>query len=145
MNHHALNQVLWTARRAAGAMQKAKEQELRPLDLAAAHYLLLAAIAFNPGATGAEVARELGVTPQNVAGLTSRLERRGLVRRQPHPRHRHILEMRITPEGEELLAQADRAMIGLEERITRLLGEEDAATLASLLDRLAEGLEERDS
>lgn len=122
-------------------MQKAKEQELRPLDLAVAHYLLLAAIAFNPGATGAEVARELGVTPQNVAGLTSRLERRGLLRRQPHPRHRHVLEMRITPEGEALLARADTAMIALEERVTEILGERDAATLASLLDRLADGLE----
>jgi DNA-binding MarR family transcriptional regulator len=141
MTRHAFNRVIWAVRRAGWAMHTVREQQLRPLDLSVAHYSMLATIAFNSGATGAEVARELGVTPQNVAGLAARLEQRGLVRRQAHPRHRHIMEMLITPEGEELLHAADAAMIDLEKGIAEALGEEDAETLRSLLERLADHLE----
>jgi DNA-binding MarR family transcriptional regulator len=143
MTEHAFNRVIWAARRAGLALNAAKEQQLRPLELSVSHYSLLAAIAFNSGATGAEIARELGVSPQNVASLTARLEQRGLVKRRAHPRHRHVLEMRITTKGEELLNQADHAMIGLEKSITAMLGEEDSETLRSLLERMADGLEDR--
>lgn len=143
MREHAFNRVIWAARRAGRALNAAKEQQLRPLDLPASHYSLLAAIAFNSGATGAEIARELGVSPQNVASLSARLEQRGLLKRRAHPRHRHVLEVLITPEGEELLSAADLAMIELEKSITATLGEADAETLRALLERLADGLEDR--
>jgi len=141
MTSQGFSRVIWAIRRAGRAVGAAKEQQLRPFGLSAPHYTMLAAIAFAPGATGAEVARNLGVTPQNVVGLAARLEQRGLVVRQPHPRHRHVVELRITEEGDELLQVADSAMIELEKRIGRILGEDRAENLRSMLETLAHGLE----
>lgn len=62
-------------------MQARKEQRLRPLGMAAAHYSLLVSIYAEPGLTGAELARRLNVTPQAVAALVARLEDQGLLGR----------------------------------------------------------------
>jgi DNA-binding MarR family transcriptional regulator len=143
MSDQGFNRVIWAERRAHRALSTAKEQQLRPLELSAAHYSLLAAISANPGATGAELARELSVTPQNIAGLTSRLEQRGLIERQPNARHRNVVEMWVTVKGEELLAEADAAMIELERTIARILGTDGSERLRRLLEDLADGLEDR--
>jgi DNA-binding MarR family transcriptional regulator len=107
----------------------------------AAHYALLSAVSAHRGATGAELARELSVTPQNVASLANRLEQRGLIERKANPRHQNIVEMWITGPGEELLAEADTAMIDLERRIAGFLGIKQTERLRSLLEALADGLE----
>ncbi|WP_405824883.1 MarR family winged helix-turn-helix transcriptional regulator [Streptomyces sp. NBC_01390] len=141
MNDQGFNRVIWAERRAHRALSSAKERQLRPLELSSAHYSLLAAISGNPGAMGAELARELSVTPQNIAGLTARLERRGLIERQPNARHRNVVEMWVTVKGEELLAEADAAMIELERTIARILGADGSERLRRLLEDLADGLE----
>lgn len=115
---------------------------MNPLEFSSAHYALLAAVAAHPGATGAELARELSVTPQNIAGLTVRLEERGLIERRPNVRHRNVVEMWMTVKGDELLARADAGMIDLEKSITRILGVEETEQLRHLLEQLADGLEE---
>jgi DNA-binding MarR family transcriptional regulator len=143
MPTHSFSRVIWAVRRTGKAVQAVKELQLRPLDLAAAHYALLSAISLTSGATVAELARDLGVTPQNVAGLTSRLEQRGLVTRQAHPRHKHVMELLITPEGGQLLRAADASMVDLETSIGEILGEDGAETLRSLLEKLCTELEER--
>jgi DNA-binding MarR family transcriptional regulator len=63
MNDQGFNRVIWAERRVNRALSSAKEHQLRPLELSSAHYSLLAAVSANPGATGAELARELNVTP----------------------------------------------------------------------------------
>lgn len=140
---HSFSRVTWAVRRTGKAVQAVKELQLRPLDLAAAHYALLSAIALTSGATVAELARDLAVTPQNVAGLATRLEQRGLVRRQAHPRHKHVTELLVTPEGEELLHAADAAMLDLETSLEEILGRDGAETLRSLLETLCTELEDR--
>ncbi|KDN83843.1 MarR family winged helix-turn-helix transcriptional regulator [Kitasatospora sp. NPDC059646] len=143
MTNEGFNRVIWAERRCDRALSAAKEQRLRPLELPSAHYSLLAAVSANPGATGAELARELGVTPQNIAGLTVRLEQRGLIERQPNTRHRNVVELWITPTGDDLLAKADAAMIELEREIARIVGVDEAERLRRLLEELAVGLEGR--
>jgi DNA-binding MarR family transcriptional regulator len=121
----------------------AKEQQLRPIGLAPAHYAVLAAVAANPGITGAELARELRVSPQNIAGLAGRLASRGLIERHLHERHRQILEMRLTRGGMQVLGQAEDAVGKLEDAIVAILGAPRAEELRVLLNDLATGLEAR--
>ncbi|WP_241562528.1 MarR family winged helix-turn-helix transcriptional regulator [Streptomyces hoynatensis] len=141
MGDQTFNRVIWASRRANKTLNTAKEQRLRPLDLPVAHYTLLAAISFRPGGTGAEMARELNVSPQNIVGLAARLELRGLIERRPRPSHRHVIELWITEAGEELLARADAAMIELERQIADILGPDSARQLGELLETLSDGLE----
>ncbi len=56
------DRVVWALRRAELVVQADKERGLRPLGLAPAHYTFLASLQAEPGLTGAELSRRLGVT-----------------------------------------------------------------------------------
>ncbi|MFF1298308.1 MULTISPECIES: MarR family winged helix-turn-helix transcriptional regulator [unclassified Streptomyces] len=137
----ALDRVTWALRRAELAVLTLKEQRLRPLGMAAAHYTLLISVHSDPGLTGAELARRLNVTPQAVASLVARLENRGQLERREHPRHRHIQELHLTDVGREALHAADAVISGIERQITDGLGSE-AGQLRALLERVAEAARE---
>lgn len=136
------NGVAWALRRAELAVQAFKDQRLRPIGLAAAHYSLLISIHAEPGRTGAEAARRLNVTPQAVASLVGKLEDRGLVERRPHPRHRHVHELHLTDAGRDALRDAEPAITAIEERISQTLGPEDTARLTTLLNGVTNAMNE---
>jgi DNA-binding MarR family transcriptional regulator len=142
MTEDVLAGVTWALRRAELAVQAFKEQQLRPLGLAAAHYSLLISIGAEPGRTGAEVARRLNVTPQAVAFLVTKLEDRGLVERRPHPRHRHVQELHLTDAGRDALQSAQPAITAVEQRIGAELGPEESSHLIALLDRVTDAVKE---
>jgi len=132
----ALDRVTWALRRAEGAVQTLKEQRLRPIGVAVAHYSLLMSVHADPGLTGAEVARRLNVTPQAVASLVDRLEGRGQLERRSHPRHRHVQELYLTDAGRDILRQADAVVAEVEETITQQLGHTNASRLRALLEKV---------
>ncbi|GAA4624432.1 MarR family transcriptional regulator [Actinoallomurus vinaceus] len=138
----ALDRVTWALRRTESAVQALKEQRLRPLGMAAAHYSLLMRVHADPGLTGAELARRLNVTPQAVASLVARLEDRGQLERRPHPRHRHVQELHLTDAGQDALRVADAVVAEIEQQITDKLGPEDAARLTALLGQAADAVRE---
>ncbi|CAM5695701.1 MULTISPECIES: MarR family winged helix-turn-helix transcriptional regulator [Streptomyces] len=138
----ALDRVTWALRRAELAVQSLKEQQLRPLGMAAAHYTLLMSVHDESGLTGAELARRLNVTPQAIASLVARLEGRGQLERREHSRHRHIQELHLTDAGREALHAADAVIAGIERQVTDGLGAEDSAQLRALLDRVVKTIRE---
>jgi DNA-binding MarR family transcriptional regulator len=138
----ALDRVVWALRRAELAVQGLKEQRLRAMGMAAAHYSLLIAVDVEPGLGGAELARRLNVTPQAVASLVARLESRGYMERRPHPRHRHVRELHLTDAGRDVLRSADTVIAEIEQQITEELGLGDTAQLRTLLDRVTKAAQE---
>ncbi|MDI2127671.1 MarR family winged helix-turn-helix transcriptional regulator [Yinghuangia seranimata] len=140
MRMRRMNRIIWAARQAGLAMTASKERRLKPLGLASAHYSVLSAVSEQPGVTGAELARDLGVTPQNVVGLVKRLTDRGLIERRAHSRHKQVLEMWLTPAGEAVLVKADAELAALEKTIADILGDDRAEQLRLLLEELAEGM-----
>jgi DNA-binding MarR family transcriptional regulator len=142
MTEDVLAGVTWSLRRAELAVQAFKEQQLRPLGLAAAHYSLLISIGDEPGRTGAEAARRLNVTPQAVAFLVTKLEDRGLVERRPHPRHRHVQELHLTDAGRDAVHSAQPAITAIEQRIVAELGPAESSHLITLLDRVTDAMKE---
>ena len=134
----AADRVLYALRRAHQAVEAAKEHRLRSTGVTPAHYAALINIHTRPGLTGAELARILGVTPQNVTGLVGRLVARGLVERRPHTRHGHVLEIHLTDDGLARLAAADAEVDALEADLAEHLGPGTAEHLSALLRRVAD-------
>ncbi len=54
-------------------------------------------LARNPGASGADLARAINITPQAMNGVLATLEREALIERHPHPTHGRILQ--VTDDG----------------------------------------------
>ncbi len=136
----APDRVLYALRQAYQRVEAAKEERLRPTGVTPAHYAALINIHARPGLTGAELARVLGVTPQNVTGLVGRLTDRGLVERRPHVQHDHVLEIHLTDEGRARLAAADAQVNALEADLAGRLGAEAATQLRALLSRVSDSV-----
>ena len=63
------------------------------------------------GATSpGELARQWQVTPAVITGVIDRLERRGLVRREPDPADRRRLRLALTESGEAAAVEIERAL-----------------------------------
>jgi len=78
------------------------------------------------------------------AGVTSRidrLERRGLVRRLPHPDDRRGVIIELTDEGAETVDRAVEAVAVSDRQLVDQLTPEEVATLEQLLRKLLAGLE----
>ncbi|MEH1013518.1 MarR family transcriptional regulator [Micromonospora sp. CPCC 206060] len=88
------------------------------------------------GATSSELAERLGVTKQAAGQIVDDLERRGYVRREPHPdggRRRLVL---LTDAAVRHLAVAGQVLHGLESELADRLGAADLARLREVLARL---------
>ncbi|MFG1839595.1 MarR family winged helix-turn-helix transcriptional regulator [Micromonospora sp. NPDC049175] len=127
-------------KRAEQALMAAKAAALRPAELTVAQYAALFALADNPGMSGAALARACLVTPQAMTGVLKALEDRGLVRRSPHPWHRHVLETSLTEKGRATLLRCDREAVRIERRIADALSPAERHQLRDLLARCVEAI-----
>ena len=81
------------------AFHTTQEQGLRPYGLNSPQFGALFVLDHEPGLSSADLARAMGVTPQAANLLVAGMEREGLVRREPHPTHKRVLETYPTDEG----------------------------------------------
>jgi DNA-binding MarR family transcriptional regulator len=132
--------VAWALRRADLNVQTAKERPLREIGVPGSHYSVLISVQTNPGLTGAELARLMGVTPQAVALLVAKLTDRGLIERRAHPRHRNIQELHLTDAGRMELTKAERIVSHLERHLRASLGDQRYGQLRELLGQVMEHL-----
>lgn len=128
--------LIYQLQRCFVAVEARKAELLAEVDLLPSHYALMMNVRSHPGVTGAELARLLGVTPQNVTGLVARLTARGLVERRAHERHANVLELRLTEQGAALLARADALVGGLEDSVVAVLSSGEVDSLKRHLELL---------
>jgi DNA-binding MarR family transcriptional regulator len=121
-------------------LTSAKHAALRPLGVNVPQYNVLLALSQEAGLSGAALARRCMVTPQTMSSVLSTLEGRGLVERTPHPIHGHVLEVRLTGTGRDLLGRADEAVAGIEERLAAAFAPEESACFLTHLERCLEAL-----
>jgi DNA-binding MarR family transcriptional regulator len=108
------------------------------LDLTMQQLRTLALIAYAEGLTARGLAAHLAVSAATVSGLLGRLERRGLVRRQPSETDRRAKELLLTDEGAALLQRLDTAGTELWSGVVGELTEAEVAQLVSLTGRILE-------
>jgi DNA-binding MarR family transcriptional regulator len=125
----------WFIKRIDNALEKEANSNLQMLNLTMQQNRVLIQLAHAPENTLSLKALEerFGAAQSTVAGLVSRLEKKGLVEARSDPADKRIKLVRLTAEGLALHAQSHQKIVESEERLTRLLSEEEkAALLASL-------------
>jgi DNA-binding MarR family transcriptional regulator len=115
---------------------------LRPLGVSSPGGLVLGLLRDHGPMVPSELGDRLIVTRATVTGLVDSLERRGLVRRTPHPSDRRSLIVEITPEGLKVLAQIRKAVHRQEKAWMSALSDADLRKLINLLHRVQRGVVE---
>jgi DNA-binding MarR family transcriptional regulator len=126
----------YNARRAALAvigvfMSRMAVYGLRPVD-----FSVLSLITHNPGITSRQLCATLGILPPNLVGMINALERRELIRRQPHPHDGRAMGLHLTAAGEKLMREAERTAAALEAEAAARLSATEAKTLIRLLKKI---------
>jgi len=67
------------------------------------HSMVLMTLREQPGLSGAQLARRLGVTAQTMNGLLVPLEEKGFIVRASDPENARVLKSVLTPRGEQML------------------------------------------
>ena len=121
------------------AMYKAEERKLAKVGLSPEQLDVLWLSRDYPiPLTPAEISRSVFRENQTIAGLLSRMEREGLVRRVPKRKGKPFTEVRVTAKGEELCGRGIDVATSLVTRLMSALSAEELEQLQNLLRKLRE-------
>ncbi|MGI4879033.1 MAG: MarR family winged helix-turn-helix transcriptional regulator [Janthinobacterium lividum] len=120
------------------------DQHLRLAEQSQARWeALLCASAFPGGLTQGELARLLSIEDPTIGRMLAMLEAEGSISRAIDPADRRLRIVRITPEGERILATMQAVTDGLRGGILDVLTQDELETGLRILDKLLGRLEPR--
>lgn len=111
-------------------------ERFAPLGVHPGQDRLLAELWKRDGVSQSELIKRLGVQPPTVTGALQRLERAGIVRREPDPENRRISRVYLTEKGRELEGPVQEALADAERNLLANLSSDERRELGELLDRL---------
>lgn len=85
------------------------DRRLEPMGLTAGEINALACLRDGEPRALRDLVRATGQRPSTLTGVIDRLERRGLVARQPHPADRRAFRVAPTPDGRRAIARVAAA------------------------------------
>lgn len=83
-----------------------------------------------------DLARRANITPQAMGELVDELQELGYLTREPDPTDRRAKLIVLTPKGRAAIEAGKQTIVGLETRITEILGEKGHETLREMLGKL---------
>ncbi len=89
-----------------------------------------------------ELAERLCITPGAITTMTDDLEKRGLIEKAYSPKDKRTIELRITPEGQALLAETLTIAKGYVEEICNVLSQEEKEALFAINQKLCVHLDQ---
>lgn len=102
-------------------------------------FTILALVQANPDLSARQLARALAVTPPNIALWLDRLDSRGLVARTRSERDARVQHLRLTADGQALLAKSMQRIVDGERAALAGLSAAERAMLVELLHKVALG------
>ena len=132
----------WFIKRIDNALEKEANQNLLALNLTMQQNRVLILLAHAEAHTLSLKALEehFGAAQSTVAGLVSRLEKKGLVEAATDPTDRRVKLAQLTEKGMALYAQSRQKVVDSEERLTSLLSEAEKDMLLSCLKKVYEAV-----
>ena len=87
-----------------------------------------------------QLARRAFMTPQSMSEVIHALERKGLIKLNPHPNHRRTLPASLTAKGRRVLTACDAAVSEFEDAMLDGFSEADRATFRDMIKSAARNL-----
>jgi DNA-binding MarR family transcriptional regulator len=91
------------------------------------------------GLTIGEASQQVGVTPAAITLLATRLVRAGLLTRQRDSQDRRIVRLRLTPVGQQRLAELEGKRLAIVRRYLTSIRPTDLDLLVTIVQQLADG------
>jgi DNA-binding MarR family transcriptional regulator len=109
-------------------------ERVAPCDLTTLQFTTLSVLSRHgaPLSTS-QLARRAFMTPQSMSEVIHALERKGLIKRNPHPNHRRTLPATLTAKGRRVLAACDEAVREFEDAMLDGFSEADRATFRDVI------------
>lgn len=141
MRQEEFNQLIgYRLKEVQSLLRSRMEEALRPLGITVAQYVCLEILKSTPGASNAELARQAFVTRQTMNTLLRGLQERGLIERATHATKGRALPTMLTPQGEQMLAQATGRIREIEQRMVGGFSDTQRQELWDLLTACIEGI-----
>ena len=141
MRQEEFNQLIgYRLKEVQSLLRSRMEETLRPLGITVAQYVCLEILKSTPGASNAELARQAFVTRQTMNTLLRGLQERGLIERATHATKGRALPTMLTPQGEQMLAQATGRIRETEQQMVGRLSDTQRQELWDLLTACIEGI-----
>jgi len=117
------------------AIRARLDAALRRHEVTTVQYTALTVLQHRGDLSSAQLARRSFVRPQTMHEVVVGLERQGLIEREPSADRRHVLLARLTPKGQQKLAECRSDVNLIEQEMVEDLTDAEQATLRSLLER----------
>ncbi|RKG83008.1 MarR family winged helix-turn-helix transcriptional regulator [Corallococcus terminator] len=117
------------------------EQRLRPLGFGMAYLPVVGALEEQGPLLQKQLAEHAHVEQPTMAALLTRMERDGLVKREPHPGDKRASQVSISEKARARLPQAREQLTHVAEQATAGFSDRERATLLALLRRVVSNLD----
>ncbi len=111
-------------------------QEMQALNLTPVQYAALRTVHSQPGIDQRTLARQIALDTSTTAGVVDRLEARGLLQRSLSTEDKRVRLLTLTPEGSELLHQAQPGVLRAQELTLAPLSPQQRQAFMELLNLL---------
>jgi DNA-binding MarR family transcriptional regulator len=127
---------------ASRSLLRTFDARLRPLGFSMSYLPVLGALLRGEALSQKELARIARVEQPTMAETLARMERDGVVMRQPNPDDGRGVLVSLSPKARTRLAKAKATLTAAEQAAMAGLSEEERALLRGLLQRVANNLDE---
>ena len=121
----------------ARQMRQRFDERVEEMGVTRAKWVLIAAVAGNPGSTQRELAATLEVSDVTAGRMIDRLCADGLIERLENPRDRRAYRVCLTPAARPVLEKLATAAEAYEAEMFSAMDERELETMDALLDKLA--------
>lgn len=116
-------------------------QRLATFDLSVPKALLLLEIAPESGKNPRSLAKDLDLENSSMSGLLDRLEKQGLVKRQPDPADRRGILIFLTPQGVKARENIKSLVEELDRKIQEVIAAEDIKAFRRIMAVISKQIE----
>ena len=124
--------------RARRTIVEAIDQELAPLDISHAQWIVVMLLGDGAASTAAELCKILIYDPGAMTRLLDRLEKKGVLRRMRAANDRRAVRLELTADGSKLYPRILEALVQVYNRLLRGFTKSEVRQLEQLLTRMAD-------